>query len=98
MTGRKDDHGKPQMRLLPWVALVAVAQVMTWAIEGKENPYPAGNWKKVEPDRYKDALGRHLAAYFEDDASTDDESGLSHLSHAACCVLMLLWFQKKGIR
>lgn len=94
---RKDDTGKPQMRLLPWAALVEVARVMTWAVVHKPNPYPVDNWKGVEAQRYEDAALRHLSAHLEGERN-DPESGLSHLAHAACCVLFLLWFQLRGAR
>ena len=90
--GRKDDQNKVQMRLLPWVALRAVADVMTWAVSGKKNPYPPGNWKLISPDRYEDALIRHWVAY-KGGEMLDPESGRHHLAHLACCALFLLWFQ-----
>ena len=95
MTPRKDDAGKVQMRLLPWAALREVARVMTWAVTAKApEPYPVGNWKGVAVERYEDAAVRHLAAHMEGERD-DPESGLSHLAHAAFCVLFLLWQQAR---
>jgi hypothetical protein len=95
--GRKDDGGKLQMRLLPWAALRAVADVMTWAVAEKKNPYPVGNWKFVKPERYEDALIRHWSAWIEGE-HVDPESGRSHLAHVCCCALFLLWFEVTGRR
>ena len=39
------------------------------------------NWKRVEPQRYRDALFRHLLAYLDDPHGTDEESGYPHLWH-----------------
>jgi hypothetical protein len=77
MSGRKDDSNKIQMRLLPWAALVAVADVMTWATTKKEKPYPPNNWKEVESERYEDALLRHLAAHLGGEW-IDEKSGRPH--------------------
>ena len=57
--------------------------------------YSEGNWKGVEPVRYKDAAMRHLVAYMNGEKN-DEESGLPHLAHLACCVLFLLWQEKRS--
>lgn len=91
--GRKDDAGKLDTQLLfrdLTQALREACGVMHWAAYVKENPYAIGSWVKVEPDRYRSALMRHLLAYYEDNNSKDEESGLSHLAHAAANVLILL--------
>jgi hypothetical protein len=36
---------------------------------------------------------RHIMA-FNDGEDKDPESGLSHLAHAACCIMFLLEFEK----
>jgi hypothetical protein len=69
-----------------WAPVVAVLQ---WAVDVKG--YPANNWQKAAPDRYRDAMARHFAAWLDDPKSTDNESGLSHLAHMTCCALFLLW-------
>jgi hypothetical protein len=104
--GRKDDgftSGTPKRRwrLLPWDALGAVVDVLTWACTRTDPPpYPEHNWRKVEhaEDRYDDALERHLTEWRLHRAGLggserDTQSGLHHLSHAACCVIFLLAFQ-----
>ena len=42
------------------------------------------NWRRVEIERYRDALMRHLLAYLDDPDSVDEESGIQHWKHAAC--------------
>ena len=39
------------------------------------------------------AAMRHIMA-FNDGEDKDPESGLSHLAHAACCIMFLLEFEK----
>jgi hypothetical protein len=87
LRGKKFDHDKPRWDLLPYDAVGAVVDVLTHGCE----KYGPENWRQVEgwQRRYFAAAQRHLVAYFQGD-DTDDESGLPHLAHAACCVLFLL--------
>jgi hypothetical protein len=50
------------------------------------------NWKHVRPlrKRYFGALMRHMTAWY-DGEKKDPESGKSHLAHAGCCLLFLMW-------
>jgi hypothetical protein len=74
------------MGLLPGDALLEVARVLDYGAQ----KYSANNWRKVRPgSRYLDAALRHLHAY-ADGEDNDPESGLSHLGHAACCVLFMI--------
>jgi len=55
--------------------------------------YAPDNWQQV-PDaknRYFAAAMRHLSAWKQGEA-VDEESGVCHLAHAACCMLFLLHF------
>ena len=84
--GRKFDGGKLQYGLLPPSALKDVVQVLTFGAE----KYEPDNWKRV-PDanrRYFDAAMRHLWAYKVGEIY-DSETGVSHLAHAACCILFM---------
>lgn len=94
-TGRKDDLGKPRYSLLPWEAVEEVVKVLNHGAK----KYADNNWIKVPnaQDRYFSAAMRHLVAWKTGEV-LDGESGLSHLAHAACCILFLLWFQVKGIK
>ena len=77
----KKDSGKPRPSLCPVDIIRAVTEVREDAVKGK---YPdPENWKKVEPQRYWDALLRHVLAAWEDCYKRDPESGKLHLSHIA---------------
>lgn len=91
--GKKFDQGKPRVDLLPPDALLAVAQVLTFGAE----KYGARNWEKgIAYGRLFAAAQRHLLAW-QGGEENDPETGLPHLSHAACCVMMLLSTAKRGI-
>jgi hypothetical protein len=84
--GRKFDGGKPQYGLLPPLALEETAKVLTFGAQ----KYEPDNWKFV-PDskrRYFDALQRHLWQWKAGEQN-DQETGLSHLAHAMCCLMFL---------
>jgi hypothetical protein len=86
----KHDDGKVPMNLLSREALEQTAMVMAF---GKEK-YAAHNWRKgFAWSRPLSAAMRHLMA-FNDGEDKDLESGLSHLAHAACCIMFLLEFEK----
>ena len=88
--GIKHDGGKLHYSLLPFPALKKVAQVLEFGAK----KYAPDNWKKVPnaKPRYFDAAMRHLIAH-QSGELLDPESGLSHLSHAACCVLLLIFLE-----
>lgn len=67
-------------------ALMEVAKVSTFGAE----KYAPRSWIKVESERYKDALARHLLQFYTNEDSIDDESGLLHLSHLIWNCLALL--------
>lgn len=93
MTGQKYDYGKLRWGLLPNAAVCEVIKVL---MRGAEK-YETDNWKRV-PDarrRYYEAAMRHLTAWWDGERD-DPEWGLSHLAHAGCCVLFLLWFEVTG--
>lgn len=87
--GRKDDDGKARWDLLPFGSLAQVVDVLTYGAK----KYSPGNWQKVPNPRarYVSAALRHLAAYANGE-KIDKESGKSHLAHAVCCLLFLMWF------
>ena len=87
--GIKFDGEKTRFDLLPWNEIKQVADVLT---QGSIK-YADDNWKFV-PDskkRYFAATMRHLVAWKEGE-KIDKESGISHLAHAICCLLFLLFF------
>jgi len=89
--GRKDDNGKTRYDLLPPLALDDIAQVLTFGAQ----KYAPENWRKVEDPaaRYFAAAQRHLWASKRGELY-DAESGVSHLAHAACCIMFLLELER----
>jgi hypothetical protein len=88
-TGIKHDHEKPDMSLLSNIALVKIAEVMTF---GKKK-YTAHNWRGgFYWSRPLAAAVRHLYAYIGGQ-DKDPETGLSHLAHCCCCLFMVLEFE-----
>lgn len=82
----KADKGKVRPTLVPTSLVWAVAKIREYGCEKYGSP---DNWKQVEPQRYRDALYRHLLAYFSGEKN-DAESGLPHLWHAACNIAFLI--------
>ena len=82
----KADKGKIQPTLVSPDLVKAVAEVRMFGTEKYHDP---DNWKEVEPQRYLDALYRHLLAYIGGE-ECDLESGLSHLAHMGCNISFLL--------
>ena len=57
--------------------------------------YSVDNWKKCDDTkRYEDALMRHVVAYVKGD-KVDSEDNISHLAHAVCNCLFLMYFDKE---
>jgi hypothetical protein len=81
----KYDGNKPRLELLSVPALTATAQVMTYGAL----KYAPHNWRKgFQWSRLYSAALRHLLAHMSGE-DKDPETGLSHLSHAACCIMFL---------
>ena len=88
--GLKYDTGKPRMDLLPAYSLEQIALVLGVGAQ----KYSSWNWSKgIAYSRLLGACLRHLYAWARREKS-DPESGLSHLAHAGCCILFLLWMEK----
>ena len=84
--GHKDDTGKVTHFYLPWVALEEVAKVMEYGAK----KYAPGNYQKgMKYSRLWSAALRHLVVW-KCGKEKDPETGVSHLAHACCCILMLL--------
>lgn len=82
----KADAGKPRPTLTPVSLIDAVTAVRMY---GNEKYHDSENWRKVEPQRYRDALYRHWLAYLKGE-KCDQESGLPHLWHLACNAAFLI--------
>lgn len=85
--GLKFDSEKPEMYLLPPLATLEVGKVLTYGAQ----KYDAHNWRKLEnlQERYTSAAMRHLLAHMAGE-KIDEETGLSHLAHAMCCLMFKL--------
>lgn len=93
VSGTKDDAGKPRMDLLPFDAVEGVARVLGYGAA----KYAPRNWEKgMVWGRLIAAALRHLFAFALGE-DRDPESGLPHLDHAACCILFLSAYQKRGV-
>lgn len=102
LNGQKFDAGKTEWDLLP---LGPVEEVVKVLMHGREK-YGRDNWQLVDNPirRYYAAAQRHLAAFRRARFDTKDpydaidaESHLHHLAHAACCILFLLWHERKEL-
>jgi hypothetical protein len=82
----KSDQGKTRLTLVPRQILFDVARIREYGCAKYGDP---DNWKRVEPERYRDAMMRHMCAYLDDPTGVDEESGLPHLWHMACNVAFL---------
>lgn len=90
----KADNGKLKLTLVPHQIIRDIARVRMYG----NQKYPDGgpdNWKRVSPQRYRDALYRHLLLYLEDPHGVDEESGIPHIAHIACNVAFLCEFEKE---
>ena len=77
----KSDAGKPRLSLVPPQIIWDIAEVREYSTRKYGDP---DNWKRVEMDRYVDALYRHFLRFMADPESKDEESGIEHYEHMAC--------------
>lgn len=77
----KADAGKARLSLVPMRILYDVAEVRQYGVRKYGDNT---NWKRVELERYIDALLRHVTEFVEDPNGVDNESGIEHYKHAAC--------------
>ncbi|RTL05414.1 hypothetical protein EKK58_08030 [Candidatus Dependentiae bacterium] len=85
--GYKEVSGKLRWTLLPLESLTEVVKVLEYGANKYKEP---GNWKKVDVERYHEALWRHWVAYNSGE-KLDKETELSHLAHLVCDGLFILW-------
>ena len=91
-TAIKYDHDKTDWSLMPFEAIEEINKVLDFGA----NKYAAHNWKKGEGFKYTRVLNsllRHIFAYMRGE-DKDPESGLSHLAHAGCNIVFLLYYNK----
>lgn len=83
--GTKHDQGKPQLGLIDGDFLIGMGEVLTFGA----NKYGKHNWRNgIHTSRLVDATLRHFVSYMRG-VDLDEESGMEHLYHAACCIMML---------
>lgn len=91
--GVKHDQGKPRIELIPPELILATAEILSYGAQ----KYSSRNWEKgMNWSRPFGALMRHMWAWwnpFEPD--TDEETGRSHLWHAACCIAFLIAYESR---
>jgi hypothetical protein len=87
LQGVKYDLGKPQVELIPPLALLEVAKVLTFGAQ----KYAPNNWKYIDDlqNRYTGAALRHILEHMHG-AELDEESGVDVLAHAICCLMFKL--------
>lgn len=88
----KNDSGKTDWSLMPFEAVEEINKVLEFGAK----KYEANNWKKGSGFKYTRVLNsllRHIFAYMRGE-DKDPESGLSHLAHAGCNILFLLYYDK----
>ena len=89
-TAIKFDQDKLPLHLLSTEAMNQTAAVLAFGAQ----KYAEHNWRNgFAWSRPLSAAMRHITA-FNDGEDKDPESGLSHLAHAACCIMFLLEFEK----
>lgn len=77
----KLDNGKMRISIVPLQILSDIAEVREYGIAKYKDP---DNWRRVDVERYANALFRHFAAFLHAPGSVDAESGIAHYKHMAC--------------
>jgi len=88
----KSDAGKADWSLMPFEAIEEINKVLEFGAK----KYAAHNWKLGTGFKYSrilNSLLRHIFAYMRGE-DNDPESGLSHLAHAGCNIVFLLYYNR----
>lgn len=91
-TAIRHDSGKTDWSLMPWEAVEEINKVLEFGAQ----KYAAHNWKEGDGFKYTRVLNsllRHVFAWSRGE-DRDPESGLSHLAHAGCNVIFLLYYSR----
>jgi hypothetical protein len=101
-SGRKDDGDKLRMDLVPPEFVMALA----WILTHGASKYGDRNWERgMKWGRVFGALMRHMWCWWAGKGPTnesfllgslDDETGKSHLWHAAACMAFLVTYEMRG--
>lgn len=90
--GTKADDGKVPLDLLAPEFLIGTARVLQFGAA----KYDAYNWAKgMKWSRVFAAMMRHMWKWWAGQ-KTDEETGHSHLWHAACCLMFLIAYEERG--
>ena len=89
----KSDGGKPRPSLVPPALIRGVDAIREFGTARYGSPE---NWRKVEPQRYWDALLRHVLAAWDNWKAVDPESGMPHLWHIATNAAFLMQYMEEG--
>ena len=76
--GAKYDDGKPRPSLVPVEAIEAIMQVREY---GMRKYGDAEDWRSIAPERWHDALLRHVLYMWDNPLAIDDGSGLPSMWH-----------------
>ena len=88
----KADAGKPHPSYVPVALIEGVMSVREY---GSAKYHDPDNWKQVEPERYHQAMLRHILAAWNDPYRIDPESGLPHIAHVATNIAFLLEMEEE---
>lgn len=87
--GTKYDDEKERYDLISTEFLDGLAAVLTFGV----TKYEEWNWAKgIKYSRIFSAMMRHLWAWLRGETN-DEETGLNHLFHAACCLMFLCHYE-----
>jgi len=90
MTADRYNEGKPKLSFIPISTLYDAAHVFEFG----SKKYSVNNWEKgFNWLSVYDSLMRHMSAW-RDGEDLDPESGLPHLGHAMCNMIMLSRFKE----
>ena len=78
LKGAKFDGGKPRPSTAPVEAIEAIMATRGY---GLAKYAEAEDWRSIEPERWHEALLRHVLAIWEDPTHIDEESGLPSIWH-----------------
>lgn len=88
----KADHDKPRPSQVPPALIRGVMGVRGYGTKKYKDP---DNWRRVEAQRYWDALLRHALAAWDNWKAVDPESGMPHLWHIACNAGFLMQYMEE---
>lgn len=92
----KYDSQKTDWSLMPMECVEDIVKVLEFGAQ----KYSSNNWRDGTGFKYTrviNSLFRHIFAFARGE-DTDPESGLSHLAHAGCNIIFLLYYVKNKNR